>query len=146
MTPLSLEAAEIVTLTGVVPSVRRTTAFVVQPEGAVFACTCTRVMVTGRSVVQVEPVQVDVSAPGRKTFCSARGLLLNDSDAAPPRAIPWVKCCVFVQSCSASRCESGWRLPPLQFFEVATVPNRKRPGEPDVYVVSFVVRVETPFL
>src|SRR5689334_24546259 len=87
MTPLSLDAAEIVTLTGVVPSVRRTMAFVVHPDGAVFAWTCTRVMVTDLSVVQVEPVHVEVSAPGRKTFCSARGLLLNDSEAAPPRAI-----------------------------------------------------------
>src|SRR5215471_9305349 len=137
MTPLSLEAAEIVTLTGVEPSVRRTTALVVQAAGAVLACTCTRVMVTGLSVVHVEPVQVEVSAPGRKTFCSARGLLLNDSDAAPPSAMPCVKCCVFVQSCSASRCDNGWRLPPLQFLEVATVPNKKSPGEPDVYVVSF---------
>ncbi len=135
-----------VTLTGVVPSVRRTTALVVQPAGAVLACTCTRVMITGLSVVHVEPVQVEVSAPGRKTFCSERGLLLNDSEDAPPSAIPWVKCCVFVQSCSASRCASGRKLPPLQFFEVATVPNRNRPGEPEVYVVSFTVRVETPFL
>src|SRR5712671_1597449 len=74
MGPLSLAAEPMVRLTGVVPSVSRTTALVVQPLGAVFTCTCKRVMVTALSGVQVAPVHVDVSAPGRKTFCSPRGL------------------------------------------------------------------------
>src|SRR5580700_4853911 len=39
MEPLSLAAAEMVRFTGVVPSVRRTTALVVHPAGAVLACT-----------------------------------------------------------------------------------------------------------
>src|SRR5262245_10162235 len=68
-----------VTLTGVVPSVRRTIAFVVHPAGAVFACACTRVTVTALSTVQVEPVHVAVSAPDRKMFCSARGDAVIDS-------------------------------------------------------------------
>src|SRR5579864_7369837 len=100
MGPESLDAAEIVTLTGLLPLVSCTTALVLQPAGAVLVWTCTRVTVMALSRVQVEPVQVEVKAPGRKTFCSARGLLLNDSAGAPPRATPWVKCCVFDQSCS----------------------------------------------
>src|SRR6266481_7826923 len=114
-----------VTFTGVVPSVSRTTALVVQPLGAVLACTCTRVTVTALSGVQVEPVQVEVSAPGRNTFCSPRGLALSVS---PPRAIPCVKCCTLVQSCSASSCASGCKLPPDQFLDVAVVPNKNNPG------------------
>src|SRR6266852_501058 len=68
-----------VMFTGVVPAVSRTTALVAQPLGAVFACTCKRVTVTALSVVQVAPVHVEVSAPGRNTFCSARGLEENAS-------------------------------------------------------------------
>src|SRR5271163_5355572 len=44
----------------------------------------------------------------------------------PPRCWP------FPQSASTSVCASGWRLPPLQFFAVATVPNRNNPGWPEV--------------
>src|SRR5271157_6036941 len=73
MTPESLAAPDIVKLTGDVPSVRRTTAFVVHPAGAVFACTCTRVTVTPLSGVHVAPVHVAVNAPERKMFCSPRG-------------------------------------------------------------------------
>src|SRR5208337_1980511 len=73
MMPESLAAPEIVTLTGLVPSVSRTTALVEHPAGAVFACTCTRVTVTPLSGVHVEPVHVEVSAPGKKMFCSPRG-------------------------------------------------------------------------
>src|SRR5262249_38070584 len=62
-----------VTLIGVVPSVTRTIAFVLHPDGAVFACACTRVMVSALSKVHVAPVHVDDSAPGRKIFCSERG-------------------------------------------------------------------------
>src|ERR1700730_4033483 len=118
-----------VTFTGVVPSVSRTMAVVVQPLGAVFACTCTRVMVTALSGVHVEPVHVEVSAPGKNTFCSPRGVALRDS---PLRAMPCVKCCALFQSCSTSRCASGCKLPPDQFLEVATVPNRNSPGCPEV--------------
>src|SRR6266404_2903395 len=143
MAPLSFAAAEIVTFTGDVPSVSRTIALVVQPLGAVLACTCTRVTVTALSGVQVEPVHVEVSAPGRKTFCSPRGLALRLS---PPRAIPCVKCCALIQSCSRSSCASGCRFPPDQFLEVAVVPNKNRAGWPEVYVVSVAVRVDTPFL
>src|ERR1700732_4871222 len=125
MGPLSLAAAEMLTFTGVVPSVSRTMALVVQPLGAVLACTCTRVTVTPLSGVQVEPVHVEVSAPGRNTFCSPRGLELIVS---APRARPCVKCCALLQSCSASRCASGCRLPPDQFLEVAVVPYRNNPG------------------
>src|SRR6266852_2901832 len=141
--PLSLAVAEIVTFTGVVPSVRRTTALVVQPAGAVLACTCTRVMVRALSFVQVAPVQVEVSAPGRNMFCSARGLALNDS---VPNATPCVKCCGFVQSCSLSSCASGCKLPPLQFFSVATLPEISKPGDPEVICVSVAVRATAPFL
>src|SRR5947208_1727967 len=104
-------------------------ALVAQALGAVFACTCTRVMVMALSVVQVAPVQVDVSAPGKKTFCSARGLELSDSLAS---ATPCRKCCVLVQSCSTSKCPKGCRLPPDQFLEVATVPNKNSPGCPEL--------------
>ena len=52
MAPLSFDAAEIVTLTGVVSSVSRTTAFVVQPDGAVFACTCMREIVLKTAVAR----------------------------------------------------------------------------------------------
>src|SRR5229473_6785400 len=141
MAPLSLAAAAMVRFTGVVPSVSRTIALVVQPLGAVFACTCKRVTVTALSGVHVEPVQVEVSAPGGNTFCSPRGLALSDS---PPKAIPCVKCCVLLQSCSTSRCARGCKLPPDQFFDVAVVPNKNNPGCPEVYVVSAVVSVETP--
>src|ERR1700730_6116154 len=143
MGPESLDAAEIVRLTGLVPSVRRTTAFVVQPAGAVFACTWTRVIVTALSTGQGEPVHVEVRAPGKKTFCSPRGLAVNDS---VPKATPCVKCCVFIQSCSASRCARGWRLPPDQFFRVATLPEITTPGEPEVIVVSVKVSATAPFL
>src|SRR5260370_35135551 len=102
-----------VVLTGEVRSVTRAMAVVVQPLGAVLACTCTRVMVTALSGVQVAPVHVEVNAPGRKTFCSPRGLALSDS---PFSAIPCVKRCGFVQSCSTSRCAMGCRFPPDQFF------------------------------
>src|SRR6266404_1824337 len=143
MGPLSLAAEPMVRLTGVVPSVSRTMALVVQPLGAVFTCTCKRVMVTALSGVQVAPVHVDVSAPGRKTFCSPRGLALSVS---PLSATPCVKCCVLAQSCSTSSWASGCRLPPDQFLEVDTVPNKKSPGWPDVYAVSVVVSANTPFL
>src|SRR6266478_10133893 len=143
MAPPSFAAAEIVTFTGEVPSVSRTTALVVQPLGAVLACTCTRVTVTALSGVQVEPVQVEVSAPGRNTFCSPRGLALSDS---PPKAIPCVKCCTLVQSCSASRCARECRLPPDQFLEVAVLPFKNKPGWPEAYVPSLAVSVDTPFL
>src|ERR1700724_3892878 len=142
MAPLSLAAAATVTLTCVVPSVTRTMALVVQPLGAVFACTCKRVTVTALSGVHVEPVQVEVSAPGRNTFCSPRGLALSDS---PPKAIPCVKCCALVQSCSTSRCAMGCRFPPDQFFDVETVPYKNSPGWPEGYVVSVAVRGETRF-
>src|SRR4029077_15651175 len=121
----------------------RTIALVVQPLGAVFACTCKRVTVTALSGVHVEPVQVEVSPPGRNTFCSPRGLALSDS---PPKAIPCVKCCVLVQSCSASSCASGCKLPPDQFLDVAVMPNKNSPGWPEVCVVSVAVSVEAPFL
>src|SRR6266478_7186643 len=143
MAPLSLAAAAMVRFTGVVPSVSRTTALVLQPPGAVLACTCTRVTVTALSGVQVEPVQVEVSAPGRNTFCSPRGLALSDS---PPKAMPCVKCCVLVQSCSTSSWASGCKLPPDQFFDVATLPFNSSAGCPEVYVVSVAVSVEMPFL
>src|SRR5260370_42211424 len=73
MAPLEFAAPERVTLTGDVPSLSRTTAFVEQPAGAVLACASTRVTVTPLSIVHVAPVQVVVSVPGRKTFCSERG-------------------------------------------------------------------------
>src|SRR5215475_3894017 len=73
MAPESFAAALMVTLIGVVPSVTRTIALVAQPDGAVFAWACTRVMVRALSGVHVAPVQVEVSAPGRKMFCSERG-------------------------------------------------------------------------
>src|SRR6266852_730202 len=38
-----------------------------------------RVMVTALSAAQVAAVHVDVNAPGRNTFCSARGLEENAS-------------------------------------------------------------------
>src|SRR5208282_5739076 len=79
MLPESFAAAEIVTFTGFAPSVSRTTALVVHPEGPVFVCTCTRVTVTALSGVHVEPVHVVVSAPGRKMFCSPRGNAVNAS-------------------------------------------------------------------
>src|SRR5690242_18380165 len=143
MDPLSFAAADTVTFTGVVPSVNRTTAFVVHPLGAVFACTCTRVTVTALSDVQVEPVHVVVSAPGRNTFCSPRGLAVKFS---PPSATPCVKCCGFAQSCSISSCPSGCRLPPDQFLDVAVVPYKNSAGCPELYVASVTVSVETPFL
>src|SRR5256885_4872240 len=127
--PLSLADPAMVTFTGDVPSVSRTMALVPQPLGAVLACTWTRVMITALSVVQVAPVHVEVSAPGRKTFCSARGLELTVSG---PSATPCAKCCVLLQSCSTSKCASGCRFPPDQFLEVAVVPNKKRPGCPEV--------------
>src|ERR1700737_322136 len=80
MAPESFPAALTVTLTGVVPSVSRTTALVVQPAGAAFAWTCNRVMVTALSSVQLDAVQVEVNAPGRNTFCSARGLEVITSE------------------------------------------------------------------
>src|SRR5580658_10390257 len=46
------------------------------------------------------------------------------------------KCCVFVQSCSASRCASGCKLPPDQFLMVDTLPVTEIPGAPDVICVS----------
>src|SRR5271157_4449129 len=79
MLPESFAAAEIVTFTGFAPSVSRTTAFVVHPDGPVFACTCTRLTVTALSGVHVEPVHVVVSAPGRKMFCSPRGKAVKAS-------------------------------------------------------------------
>src|SRR6266478_7126570 len=114
---------------------------VVQPPAAVFACTCKRVTLTALSGVQVAPVHVEVSAPGRKTFCSPRGLALSVS---PLSATPCVKCCALDQSCSTSRCASGCRLPPDQFLEVDTVPYKKSPGCPEVYVVSVTASVDTP--
>src|SRR5260370_41685886 len=129
MAPLSLAAAAMVRFTGVVPSVSRTIALVVQPLGAVFACACKRVTVTALSGVHVEPVQVEVSAPGRNTFCSPRGLALRDP---PPKAIPRVQCCPLVQSCSAPRCASGCRLPPDQSLEVAALRFNHHPGWPAV--------------
>src|SRR5260370_30765653 len=143
MAPVSLAAAATVTFTGVVPSVSRTMALVEQPLGAVFACACKRVTVIALSGVHVEPVQVVVSARGRNTLCSLRGLALSDS---PPKAMPCVKCCALVQSCSASSCASGCKLPPDQFFDVAVVPFKNRAGCPEVYVVSVAVSVEMPFL
>src|SRR5579859_5379116 len=129
MEPLSLEAAAMVRFTGVVPSVSRTTALVVHPLGAVFACTCKRVTVTALSGVQVEPVQVEVSAPGRNTFCSPRGLAVSVS---PLSAMPCVKCCVLFQSCSTSRCVMGCKFPPDQFLEAPVVPFKNKPGCPEV--------------
>src|ERR1700692_3224324 len=143
MEPLSLAAAATVTFTGVVPSVRRTMALVVQPLGAVLAYTCKRVTVRALSGVQVEPVQAEVSAPGRNTFCSPRGLAVSVS---PLRAMPWVKCCVLFQSCSTSRWVMGCKFPPDQFLEVPVVPFRNKPGCPEVYVASVAVSVDTPFL
>src|SRR6266851_2796098 len=102
-----------------------------------------RVMVTALSAVHVEPVQVEVSAPGRKRFCSERGLEVNVS---VPKATPCVKCCVFVQSCSVSSCASGCKLPPLQFFSVATLPEITSPGDPEVICVSVAVSVDAAFL
>src|SRR5260370_21906818 len=102
-----------------------------------------RVMVTALSTVQVAPVQVEVSAPGRNKFCSARGLALKNS---VPKATPWVKCCGFVQSCSLSSCASGCKFPPLQFFSVATLPEINKPGEPEEILVSVAVRATLPFL
>src|SRR6266478_6273542 len=100
-------------------------------------------MVTDLSLVQVEPVQVEVSAPGRKTFCSERGLAVNVS---VPKATPCVKCCVRVQSCSESSCASGGNLHPLQFFSVAMLPEMSKPGEPEVICVSVAVSATAPFL
>src|SRR5713226_5956512 len=100
-------------------------------------------MVTDLSLVQVEPVQVEVSAPGKNTFCSERGLAVNVS---VPKATPCVKCCVFVQSCSVSSCASGCKLPPLQFFSVATLPEISKPGDPEAICVSVAVRATAPFL
>src|SRR5437763_12161599 len=100
-------------------------------------------MVTALSLVQVAPVQVDVSAPGRKTFCSERGLAVNVS---VPKAAPCVKCCVLVQSCSVSSCASGCKLPPLQFFSVATLPEISKPGDPEEICVSVAVSATAPFL
>src|SRR5690348_3385272 len=79
MAPLSLAAAETVTSCVVEPLVRRTTAFVVQPAGAVFTCTCTRVTVTALSNVQVCAVQADVNAPGRNAVNGPRGLAVSGS-------------------------------------------------------------------
>src|SRR5713226_10709797 len=100
-------------------------------------------MVTDLSLVQVEPVQVEVSAPGRNKFCSERGLAVNVS---VPKATPCVKCCGFVQSCSLSSCASGCKLPPLQFFSVATLPEISNPGDPEVICVSVAVSATLPFL
>src|SRR5713101_7532202 len=100
-------------------------------------------MVTALSTVQVDPVQVEVSAPGRNKFCSARGLAVKVS---VPKATPLVKCCVFVQSCSLSSCASGCKFPPLQFFSVATLPEINKPGEPEAIWVSVAVRATLPFL
>src|SRR6266478_558593 len=93
-------------------------------------------MVTDLSFVHVEPVQVDVSAPGRKTFCSERGLAVKVSS---PKATPCVKCCVLVQSCSVSNWARGCKLPPLQFFSVAMLPEISKPGDPEVICVSVAV-------
>src|SRR3989442_10629934 len=100
-------------------------------------------MVRALSFVQVAPVQVEVSAPGRNMFCSARGLAVNDS---VPKATPCVKCCGLVQSCSVSSCASGCKLPPLQFFSVATLPEISKPGDPEEICVSVAVRATAPFL
>src|SRR6266851_4587311 len=89
-----------------------------------------RVMVTDLSAVHVEPVQVEVSAPGKKTFCSERGLAVKVSN---PKATPCVKCWVLVQSCSVSNWARGCKLPPLQFFSVAmsaTAPFLKHVSAP----------------
>src|SRR5882762_726883 len=102
-----------------------------------------RVMVTALSTVQVAPVQVEVSAPGKNRFCSERGLEVNVS---VPKATPCEKCCVFVQSCSVSSCASGCKLPPLQFFSVATLPEISKPGDPEEICVSVAVRAALPFL
>src|SRR5690242_1233036 len=79
MAPLSLAAAEMVTSWVVLPLLRRTTAFVVQPAGAVFACTCTRVTVIALSSVHVCAVHVDVNAPGRNALNGPRGLAVRGS-------------------------------------------------------------------
>src|SRR5713226_8918297 len=102
-----------------------------------------RVMVTDLSFVHVEPVQVEVSAPGRKTFCSERGLAVKVSS---PKATPCVKCWVLVQSCSVSNWARGCELPPLQFFSVAMLPEMSKPGEPEVICVSVAVSATAPFL
>src|SRR5712692_11721229 len=102
-----------------------------------------RVMVTDLSDVQVAPVQVEVIALGRKTFCSESGLAAKVSS---PRATPCVKCCVRVQSCSESSCASGCKLPPLQFFSVAMLPEMSKPGDPVVICVSVAVSATAPFL
>src|SRR5260370_20667976 len=116
MAPLSLAAAAMVRFTGVVPSVSRTTALVVHPLGAVFACTCKRVTGTALSGVHVEPVQGEDSAPGRNTFCSPRGLVLSDS---PPKPMPCGKCGVFLPSRSTSRRATGCRCLPHHFFDAS---------------------------
>ena len=62
---------------------------------------------------------------------------------APPFAN---RCCVFVQSCSTSRCARGCRLPPDQFFTVDTLPETLSPGAPEVICVSVNVNATAPFL
>src|SRR5579872_2226891 len=62
---------------------------------------------------------------------------------APPFAS---QCCVFVQSCSASRCASGCKFPPDQFFTVDTLPEMVSPGAPEVICVSVNVNATAPFL
>src|SRR5262245_324627 len=49
-------------------------ALVAQADGAVLACTWRLVTVTALSRVKVEPIQVEVRAPGKKAFTIPRGL------------------------------------------------------------------------
>src|SRR5579862_8407250 len=61
------------------------------------------------------------------------------------QALPFARrCCVFVQSCSTSRCANGCKLPPDQFLRVATLPVREMPGAPEVICVSVDVNATVP--
>jgi len=100
-------------------------------------------MGTALSGVQVAPVHVDVSAPGRKTFllatraCGKRLAVerhpLREVLSFGPNPAP------------TSSWASGCRLPPDQFFGSRHGAEQKSPGWPDVYVVSVVVSADTPF-
>jgi len=79
MGPESLAAAAIVKFTGVVPSVTRGTALVMHPDGAVFACACTRLTMMALSRVQDSPVQAEDKDPGKNVVNGPRGLAETDS-------------------------------------------------------------------
>src|SRR5271154_2628017 len=108
-------------------------------------------------IVAVEPDMLQAAAIGVVPCTCARqcvragveGCALNVTVHVVPELIVQApplasQCCVLVQSCSESRCASGCKLPPDQFFMVATVPFITMPGLPAVKLVSVMLNVPTP--